>query len=171
MTDSQLPVETLVNEPPIETLVRDIKARIDAGDQGHRQADQTHREADEHYMAAGRLLVELKQLTETKEQFEIVVRLKLQIGVRRAYDLIAVAEGRDSFEEQRERNRTANKAHRERKKSSASRDAQREPQQDQGDGDPLQRAQDAVQALSPDQLQQFIQWVFKWQGKNVRAAS
>jgi hypothetical protein len=150
---------TMTSQLPIETLANQIKAHIAAGDKAQGKADQ-------HYLAAGLHLVELKLRTKTKRQFEFLVQEQVQIGVRRAYSLIAVAEGRETLEQQRERNRTANKAHRARK-SSASHDAPRTPQHDQSD--PLQRAQEAVQALSPDQLQKFVQWFFRW--KTVRAAS
>lgn len=97
---------------PIESLGREIKARIDAGDKALDKAEQ-------HYIAAGIQLAEVKRrLEQTGEmRWSAFLFSHARIKRRRADDLIAIADGRITLAEHREKNRERVAAYRERKRA------------------------------------------------------
>jgi hypothetical protein len=77
-------------------LIREIKARIAAGDKARDKADQ-------HYIAAGLRLKELKNAhTGTWAEWEELLKDKVGIGKSRASELMQIADGRKTVEGVRE---------------------------------------------------------------------
>jgi hypothetical protein len=67
--------------------IKRIKAHIQQGDKAKDKADQ-------HYRSAGLLLKELRDNCSSKTSWEALIKSKCGIGASRAYELIAIADGR-----------------------------------------------------------------------------
>jgi hypothetical protein len=77
-----------------DQLIKRIKAHIAKGDQAKEKADQ-------HYTAAGIHLKELRDGSPSKAAWEKLIKSRCGIGTSRAYELIAIADGRKTAEELR----------------------------------------------------------------------
>ncbi len=99
---------------PIETLGAEIKARVEAGDRAFNKAEQ-------HYISAGIQLAEAKaRLAETKEMlWSAFLFSHVRLKERRVRELLALADGRTTLAEMREKTRERVAAHRERKRGEA----------------------------------------------------
>lgn len=97
---------------PIEALGAEIKARIEAGDRALDKAEQ-------HYISAGLQLAQAKERVRHTANLTWPAFLSTYCGVRRrrADELIALADGRTTLAEMREKNRDRVAAHRDRKKA------------------------------------------------------
>jgi hypothetical protein len=103
--------EKVSSDDPLDIVFGKAKALIDAGDKGKAQSDQ-------QLKSAGLLLVDAAKRSKSRAEFEASCG-RFGIKISRAYALMRIAKGRDTAEQQRERNRAANQKHRQRKKSSA----------------------------------------------------
>src|SRR6516165_827288 len=74
---------------PVMALTRRIKALIDKGDRAAEKAEQ-------FYKAAGIHIKEIKQTQ--SERWEIIVREQCGLGRSRAYELMAIADGKTTLE-------------------------------------------------------------------------
>lgn len=99
---------------PIETLGAEIKARVEAGDKAFDKAEQ-------HYISAGIQLAEARaRLAETKEMlWSAFLYSHVRLKERRVRELLALADGRTTLAEMREKTRERVAAHRERRKDEA----------------------------------------------------
>jgi hypothetical protein len=70
-----------------DQLVKRIKAHIEKGDQAKEKGEQ-------HYAAAGLLLKDLKKDCPNKAAWEELIKTRCGIGTSRAYEWIAIADGR-----------------------------------------------------------------------------
>jgi len=97
---------------PIDTLGATIRAHVAKGDASIEKAEQ-------HYKAAGIHLIEAKARVAATPGLTWPAFLNSHCGIRRrrADDLIALADGRTTLAEMRDKNRERVAAHRERKKS------------------------------------------------------
>lgn len=75
---------------PLDTLGAEIRARLEAGDKALGRAE-------DHYLAAGLQLVGARRRVEADGRSFRDFLAEHQIGKSRAYDLIAVAEGKKTF--------------------------------------------------------------------------
>lgn len=75
---------------PLDTLGREIKASIDKGDKAAGKAE-------EHYLAAGLRMVEAKRRVEAERGSFRAFLDQHGIGRSRAYEILAVAEGKKTF--------------------------------------------------------------------------
>jgi hypothetical protein len=85
---------------PLDTLASTIKASIAAGDRSLDKAEQ-------HYKAAGMYLVEAKKrlkIEQPGKTFSAYLVGQCNMHTSRAYELIAIAEGKTSLAEVREKN-------------------------------------------------------------------
>jgi hypothetical protein len=82
------------------TLTRRIKALIEKGDRAAEKAEQ-------FYKAAGIHIKEIKR--RQPEHWETVVREKCDLGRSRAYELMAIADGKTTLEKVRERSNTSSR--------------------------------------------------------------
>jgi hypothetical protein len=93
---------------PLDTLAATIKASIAAGDKALDKAEQ-------HYKSAGLYLVEARDRLPTERPgllFTGFIRNVCRMGTARAYELIAIAEGRTTLEEVRAKTNERVKKHR-----------------------------------------------------------
>jgi hypothetical protein len=74
----------------VTDAIRQIKAHIQQGDKAKDKADQ-------HYHSAGLLLKELRENCSSKAAWERLIKDRCGIGRSRAYELIAIAEGRKTI--------------------------------------------------------------------------
>jgi hypothetical protein len=77
-----------------DQVIKAIKVHIAKGDQAKERADQAGKKAEEHYKAAGIHLKALRDGSPSKAAWEELIKSKCGIGASRAYDLIAIADGR-----------------------------------------------------------------------------
>ncbi|RRD24720.1 hypothetical protein ECB98_13430 [Brucellaceae bacterium VT-16-1752] len=93
----------------IETLGREIKARVEAGDKALDKAEQ-------HYKAAGIQLLEAqKRLKETREmRWSAFLFSHVRMGESRAYELMALGDGRTTLEDIRAKGAERARRHAER---------------------------------------------------------
>jgi hypothetical protein len=82
------------------TLTRRIKALVEKGDRAAEKAEQ-------FYKSAGIHIKEIKQ--RQSEHWETIVREKCGLGRSRAYELMAIADGRTSLEKVRDRSNRSSK--------------------------------------------------------------
>lgn len=94
--------------PDLERLAQDISASIAAGDKAKEKSDQ-------HYKSAGLKLIEAKKQIKNFDAF----LAKYGLGSTRAYELIAIAEGRTTVEEVRAKSNERKKRHRDKKAEAA----------------------------------------------------
>jgi hypothetical protein len=80
------PVAELTDDQLIDT----IKAHVEKGDKARNKAEQ-------HYASAGLYLKALREASPSKAAWETVVKSKCGLGATRAYDFIAIAEGRKTI--------------------------------------------------------------------------
>jgi hypothetical protein len=89
----RFPKEDDEGEPPIPaealTLARRVKALVEKGDRAAEKAEQ-------FYKSAGLHIKEIKQ--KYSEHWEIIVRDRCGLGRSRAYELMAIADGRTTLE-------------------------------------------------------------------------
>src|SRR5262249_42373504 len=88
--------------PAVLTLVRRIKALIEKAD---RAADK----AEQLYKAAG---IHIKEIKEQCEDWETIVREQCGLGRSRAYELMAIADGKMTLEKVRAETNERKKVHR-----------------------------------------------------------
>jgi hypothetical protein len=91
---------------PLDTLAATIKVRIEKG-------DKATSDADGHYLAAGMHLREAKERLPVERpglMFTGFIRNVCRMGTSRAYELIAIAEGRLTLEEIRAKKNESSKA-------------------------------------------------------------
>jgi hypothetical protein len=88
-------------------LVREIRVLVEKGDKAADKAQQ-------FYVAASQHLKTLKQCGLRASAWEKLVKAKCGLGKSRAYELIAIADGRKTVEESRAKNASANKRLRDR---------------------------------------------------------
>jgi hypothetical protein len=75
----------------VGTLVRRVKALIEKGDKAAEKAEQFYKSAGIH----------IKEIKQQSEDWETIVREQCNIGRSRAYELMAIADGRTTFEKVR----------------------------------------------------------------------
>lgn len=103
---------------PIDVLAKAAHAEIKEAERHQKEADRHQAEADERFAAAGRKLKEAKDRLQAGEMAMTWTEFLLKycpISKSRAYELIAIAEGRTTAEEVREKVRARKQAHRARK--------------------------------------------------------
>jgi len=77
-----------------DQLVKRIRAHIEKGDQAKQTSDRAGKKAEDHYKAAGIHLKALRDGSPSKAAWEKLIKSKCGIGTSRAYDLIAIADGK-----------------------------------------------------------------------------
>jgi len=77
-----------------DQLVKRIRAHMEKGDQAKQTSDRAGKKAEDHYKAAGIHLKALRDGSPSKAAWEKLIKSKCGIGTSRAYDLIAIAEGK-----------------------------------------------------------------------------
>jgi hypothetical protein len=81
------------------TLVRRIKALIEKGDRAAEKAEQ-------FYKAAG---IHIREIKEQSDEWETIVREQCGLGRSRAYELMAIADGKTTLEKVRDRSNRSSK--------------------------------------------------------------
>ena len=84
------------------TLVRRIKALIEKGDRATEKAEQFYKSAGIH----------IKEIKEQSEDWETIIREQCGLGRSRAYELMAIADGRTTLEKVRASTNDRKKVHR-----------------------------------------------------------
>jgi len=77
-----------------DQLVKRIRAHMEKGDQAKQTSDRAGKKAEDHYKAAGIHLKALRDGSPSKAAWEKLIKSKCGIGTSRAYDLIAIADGK-----------------------------------------------------------------------------
>jgi hypothetical protein len=77
-----------------DQLIKRIKTHIEKGDQAKGRAEQAGKKAEEHYTAAGIHLKALRDGSPSKAAWEELIKSRCGLGASRAYELIAIADGR-----------------------------------------------------------------------------
>lgn len=85
-------MKTAIVDLSVDVLASTIKSHLHCGDNAATKAEQ-------HYRKAGALLIELKKATPAGEDWSDFVKAKVGIGQSRAYELMALAEGRKTLDE------------------------------------------------------------------------
>jgi hypothetical protein len=91
--------ETAATSAAVLTLARRVKALIEKGDRAAEKAEQ-------FYKAAG---IHIKEIKEQSEDWETIVRERCGLGRSRAYELMAIADGKTTLEKLRERSNTSSR--------------------------------------------------------------
>lgn len=105
-------------QDPLDVLAKAAHDEIKEAERHQKEADRHQAEADERFAAAGRKLKEAKDRLQAGEMAMTWAEFLLKycpISKSRAYELIAIAEGRTTAEEVREKVRARKQAHRARK--------------------------------------------------------
>ena len=92
----------VITTSPVETLVRHVKALIEKGDKAAEKAEQFYKSAGIH----------IKEIKQQSEDWETIVREQCNIGRSRAYELMAIADGRTTLEKVRASTNERQKVHR-----------------------------------------------------------
>jgi hypothetical protein len=92
-------VGTISVPAQVLTLTRRIKALIEKGDRAAEKAEQFYKSAGIH----------IKEIKEQSEDWETIVRDKCGLGRSRAYELMAIADGKTTLEKLRERSNTSSR--------------------------------------------------------------
>src|SRR5262249_48555803 len=91
----------VIATPPVETLVRRVKALIEKGDKAAEKAEQFYKSAGIH----------IKEIKQQSEDWETIVREQCGLGRSRAYELMAIADGRTTLEKVRASTNERQKVH------------------------------------------------------------
>jgi hypothetical protein len=100
-TQTQLAEAKPTISAQVLTLVRRVKALIEKGDRAAEKAEQFYKSAGIH----------IKEIKEQSEDWETIVREKCGIGRSRAYELMAIADGRTTLEKVRASTNERQKIH------------------------------------------------------------
>jgi hypothetical protein len=84
---------------PVLTLARRVKVLIEKGDKAAEKAEQ-------FYKAAG---IHIKEIKEQSDDWETIVREQCGLGRSRAYELMAIADGKTTLEKVRDRSNRSSK--------------------------------------------------------------
>src|SRR5262249_24599683 len=85
--------------PAVLTLARRVKALVEKGDRAAEKAEQFYKSAGIH----------IKEIKEQSEDWETIVRDKCGVGRSRAYELMAIADGKTTLEKIRDRSNRSSK--------------------------------------------------------------
>ena len=86
---------------PESLLVGHIQAHIKQGDKARDRADQARAKAEQHYIAAGKYLADLKAHYPSTQQWEDLLRTKVNLSPSRASELMQLYDGRKNLEQLR----------------------------------------------------------------------
>jgi hypothetical protein len=161
------------SQDTLETVAKQVEARIAASDRDQRRAD-------DHLKSAGLLLIELKKRLKIEQpgmSWPKWSTIHLSISVSRQYVLIAIAEGKTTAEAERAKNAKANQEHRARAKENPSRDGKAskphqscEAPKDKETAEQYQRLAMMAKVMDAGQLQIINEIIEeRWPGTEAKA--